>query len=917
MKAPNFLPYQFCGTTGGVEAGLHGELAVQSADECVKVAMYVAAEAPFRQFSVKRPNALQYVAEAIPQVRLSEGLERLNIAITPYCIVKNDGTPFAIVDKQKRMRLTRNLSEEERQAVLNYDFSRMDKCRQDRVAFYLQQYDLPDGALDIPVLTEEEMSRLKGKCRNTQEGLLLPMLRSGGRQMAIFDDSETVTIVPGNRENMNPRIYDTTLEMGLMLPLSEAFTSGLNDGTIRNFQYSVAPVGDNELRISVSFVIDDEVITHSEIRKTTVYDGGAFAICSFNNFGALLFSNDATLKIAPAEQTMEPCFGGNTWRVTRVRGGTRYVSVYRDNIPMGVVALPEPVRREWFDSVTEAFDLGDTSWCGIMFNVLGKPVPVQFDAARDVLPLIELAPDDRDALCNGSWFPVKHNRTARSISQLFRDKDGRLFETPAPYMVARPFIDQASGYVIARSIENGLYAGFKSRGLICCRADEEQEAAYIGSTAAILLIGLHQALQYTDKVKLRLSYPNNPVYKKSFQKRISQVLELVQSSLTDANGNGFVFAGVEYVDEASCNIAGICTIGINNKLGAEFINNIGSDMGGSTTDVSICVFGNRWILLPAIPIAGRVVTLSSLIQAARSNELTRMLRNVPEGMEIVIRQQVIPTIQKRLNQGLEPRIALEQMVHDPELMEAMQTLLDYFTLTLDVEKSRLLQSLICFKDLLLEDIILHQASRFYTDRDLDAGNLYLLRLGNGSRCVSLICGDDSPYRSSRAVLEQVLRDRAVHHIGQGTKLSVVHNKQPKTEVSNGLACYDKQADATIEYWQDEVTVQTPRELKEQYLEKAIERTMEQAEWLGNVVSQITGDIQPHYSGLQDGFGQLLKGLENKNMCRVALCDTITHENGRFGSIHQVSASMAVDVWAAFAIMDHVNRNLAAAQAALL
>jgi len=187
MKAPNFVPYSFRDAVSGVEAGLHGELAAQSYDECLAVAMFVAAEAPFRRLSFKRLSALQYVADAIPQVRLAEGLNRLDIGITPWLVVKPDGTPFAIVDKRMRMRLTRNLSEEERQAVLNYDFSKMDDCRRNRVSFYLSEYCLPSGDLDLPLLSQEEYHRLKGKCANVREGLALPMLRSDGRQLPIHD----------------------------------------------------------------------------------------------------------------------------------------------------------------------------------------------------------------------------------------------------------------------------------------------------------------------------------------------------------------------------------------------------------------------------------------------------------------------------------------------------------------------------------------------------------------------------------------------------------------------------------------------------------------------------------------------------------------------------------------------------------
>lgn len=462
MRAPNFVPYLFRDSVSGVEAGLHGELAAQSQDECLKTAMYVAAEAPFRRFFLKRLNCLQCVAESIPQVRLTEGLDRLDVGITPWAVMKPDGTPFAIVDNQKRIRLTRNLSEEERQAVLSYDFSQIDDSRRNRIAFYLDRYDLSSGDLDLPVLTQEEIQRLEGKCLSVHEGLALPMLRNGGGHLPIFDHADTVTIVTGNRSHMNPLIYDADLGFGLLLPLSREFTAGLNDGTIRNFTHTVIPAGDNALEISVTFTLDDEVITHTEVRRTTVYDGAAFAVCSFGSYGALLFSNDATLTVTPAEHTVVPCFGGNTWRVTRVRGGTRYVSVERDGIPLGVTTLPAAVRKAQVSSITLGYDLGDTSFCGVMFQIPGNPVPVQFNAARDVLPLIELSPADRDALCNGSWLPVSYTGTARSISQMFRNADGELFPEPAPYMAARPFIDLASGSSIAKTIRMYSFCQFSS-----------------------------------------------------------------------------------------------------------------------------------------------------------------------------------------------------------------------------------------------------------------------------------------------------------------------------------------------------------------------------------------------------------------------------------------------------------------------
>lgn len=902
---------------GGVEAGLHGEIAEQTAEDCVKVGMYVAAEAPFQGFSFKRVSWLQFVARALPDVKLTEGLDRLKIGMNPFIVTQRDDTPFALVDEEGKMRLTRNVPEEERKRVLAYDVSNVDEARANRIAFYLESnhLDAPPG-VTIPNLTPEIRTRLQGKCEGN--GLALPMLRNGGGQFAVFNDSNTVTIVTGDPGDINPRIYNRSLGFGVMLPLSEAFIGSLNDGSIQRFSYSVNSADDNALEISVSFTLDGEVITHTVTRKTVTYEGAAFAVCSFGKWGALLLCNDKTITISPAEHSMVPCFAGNTWRVCNVRGGVRYICIGSEDGPLGVVELPDGAENVNHENVTLCYDLGDTSFAGVWYRNPENPMPVRFDSTVDVHPLVIASQADIDMMCNGSWLPVHHEGTSRSISQMFRDGDGRAFAPAIPYLAARPFIDQAGGYGIEHSAKNGLYAGFKSRGIIRNQAQEEESMAYKGATAAILLLGLHQVLQHGDQVTLRLSHPNNPGYRETFQGYINNVLELVSKSLTDWQGNGFRFSTVEYIDEATCNLAGIYKKGVNGQLGTYFVNNIASDMGGSTTDVSFCV-ANRKVLLPAIPIAGRIVTIQSLIQVGRvvlngnSNGLSTVLRNVSEEMKTVLTQEIALT-RTLLGSGVDVKTSLVQMVDEAEMAEAMQTLLDYFPLDLDREKCQLLQSLVCFKDLLVEDIILHHASRFYTEDDLTANPLYLLRLGNGSRCVDLICGEDSPFNNSRAVLEQVLRDRAIHWINKNANLQLLHNKKPKTEVTNGLSCYNAEEDgSSIERWLDDTTVGSTRELGETCLDEAVSRTMELVTWLNDVVPRICGQIQPLYGFGLNGFSQLLEGLSEEIHCSAALRYTLQHENGRFGNVNQQSASMAVDIWVANAIMDHVNRQLAEVQ----
>lgn len=915
MSAHNLVTHVFH-DDGGVEAGLHGEIAEQTPEESLRVAMYVAAEAPFQGLRADRVSCLQSVANALPQVRLTEGLERLNIAMNPFVVMKGDD-PFAIVDKDGRMRLTRNVPREERNQVLAYAVANLDNARKNRISFYLESNQLtaPDD-LDLPMLNQETNAMLQGKC--VADGLALPMLRTGGAEFPIFDDSETVTIVEGKSNDINPKIYDENLGYGFLLPLSGAFVAGLNDGSITRFSYRVQRNADNALEISVKFTLEGEDITHTTTRGIATYNGAAFAVCSFGQFGAFLLCNDSEVTVSPAEESLVPCFAGNTWYVSRVRGGVRYVSIASKGTSLGVVELPDsPEHHGGHPSVTLAYDLGDTSFAGVFYTDHGNPIPVQFNCAQDVRPLIIATQNNIRMLCDGSWFPVVHNGTARSLSQMFRDVDGNCFGSPAPYMVARPFINKANGYSIDHSTQNGLYAGFKSRGIIQNHAQAIEADAYKGATAAILLLGLHQALQYSDTVNLRLSHPNNPGYRATFEGYINNVRELIYASLTDSNGRGFQFATVEYIDEASCNVAGIYNMGINGQLGTYFVNNIASDMGGSTTDVSVCTH-DRKALLPAIPIAGRIVTLQSMIQVARvvdgnGNGLSTILQNVPDGMNTVIGHQIVRT-NVLLNQGGDTRTTLEQMVRDPELAEAMQTVLDYFPLNLDQNKSGLLRSLICFKDLLVEDIILRQASRFYTENDFAENPLYLLRLGNGSRCVDLFCGEETPFNHSRDVLRQVLRDRATHLINQNADLHVIHNRNPKTEVTNGLSCYNADNDgAAIERWQDGTTVESTAQLSERYLNEAVQQMKEVANWLMQVVPQICGEIHPLYSFNLQSFSQLLEGLNTNHAFRSVLLNTINHENGRFGNVYCLSASMAVDIWVAFAIMDHVNRELASVQ----
>ena len=519
------------------------------------------------------------------------------------------------------------------------------------------------------------------------------------------------------------------------------------------------------------------------------------------------------------------------------------------------------------------------------------------------------------AHCNGGWFPAVYNGCARSISQMYRNGDAEVFEKPFPYMVTRPFITQDSnGFEINRSVENGFYSGFKSQHLIRSQADAEAAAAYMGATSSILLLGLHNALQYTDEVHLRLSHPNNPVVKRQFEALIGSVLNLVSQTLVDENGKGFRFSSVEFVDEATCNIAGASLLGINGILGAYFTNGIFGDTGGSTTDVSITTASGKKIILPAIPIAGRMITISSLIQIARMDGWVNSFAKIESGMRTVIDCQINPIIEKRIEAGMNAKDVLEQLVNDPELQEACQVLLDYFGLTLNVGKSQLLQSLVCFKDLIVQDIVLHQSSKVFTKEDFEKGNLYLLRLGNGSRSVDLYC-DKLPYSSSKEKLEQILRDRADHYMGTASCLQAIHNKSPKSEVSNGLACYDPNADSSIRQWEDE-GVQTPKELMDKHLETAVQRAMELARWLKGVVPEICGQIHPLYSGgVQSGFSELIQGLDDANNTRVILREFINHENGRLGSIYQMSADMGVDVWVGHAVMDHVNRRLVAVHTA--
>lgn len=914
MNARNFVNHEFR-DTGGPEAGMHGEIAEQTPEDCLRVAMYCAAEAPFQCLGAKRMSCLQSVAQALPQVRLAEGLERLNITMNPFVIVK-DGSPFAIVDEVGTMRLTRNVPKEERDRVLAYDVSQLDDARKNRISFYLDQNQLDASpGSKLPAVNQETKAMLQGKC--AADGPALPMLRTGAAHLPIFNEESTVTIVTGDPAEINPKLYDPNLGYGILLPLSDAFVGALNDGAIQRFSYSVYPAADdNALEISVQFTLDGEVFSHTTTRTTSTYEGAAFAVCSFGKWGAYTLCNDAALTLSPAEQTMVPSFAGTTWRVSRIRGGVRYVALWKDGTPLGVVELPDGPEQKDMEQVTLAFDLGDTSFCGISFTDPETPIPIHFDCAQDVLPLVISSKTDTEMMCDGSWLPVIHNGSARSISQMFHDADGNSFKSPAPYMVARPFINHAEGYSIEHSAKNGLYAGFKSRGIIHDLAKENEAKAYRGATAAILLLGLHQALQFSGNVNLRLSHPNNPGYKDTFANYINSVLALISESLTDHDGNGFEFSEVEYIDEASCNVACVYKKGINGQLGTYFVNHIASDMGGSTTDVSICC-GQKKILLPAIAIAGRVVTIHSFIEIARlvngdSNGLIEVLQNVSGGMKTIVSHQIGRT-NKLLEAGVDTKTALVQMVDDAEMAESMQTLFDYFPPQLDREKSQLLQSLVCFKDLLVNDLILHQASRFFTEDDLADNPLYLLRLGNGSRCIDLICGEESPFNNSRDVLKNVLHDRAMRWVKRADLL-VIHNKKPKTEVTQGLSCYSPEDGAGIERWQDDTTVTSVKDLGESYLEDAVKRTMEVVTWLSDVVPRICGETQPLYSfGLTGGFHELVKDLEKEVHVKAALKDTLQHENGRFGGFNQLPASLAIDLWVAFSVMDHVNRQLADVQ----
>lgn len=897
--------------------GITGHFGDMPYQRAVDNAYVLSAVKPFANLTVRRDCRLQDFDRVLPQYMLASQLRVMNITTTPLCVFDHNDRIIGILDENGAFFITAN-SQEEWMEHYWIDLATADESRLKRAAYYQLHTGLPaPSGVQLPVLQNADIEQLNKKCADE---LPFPQLCRSGARMPIFNDEPTVIVSRHPKREMNPNIWCDSVNMGVLLPMSESFVEKLNSGAITGFTARVYEVPDtNHLEIEVRFVLDGERITHCTRRPAANFSSAAVVCVPFGEYGTIVHTS-GEFELKPSLQCHRFSMNDTDWRVIQIQGGVSYVRILLNGRDQGMVRLPVlPKLNEGAQKVLVAADIGECSYALATRTENELPRPVVFESGSDIFPLVTANARNISAVCNQAWFPRRFLGMARSIAQFFRAPDGSLYEDPFPYSVGRSFTDDnKSSITLARTLENGLSSGFKG-DMIRSRSDEIKEYAYQGYLSATLMLGIHQALKYGDQIVLRIAYPNNKQFRKSFERQVKRALQLVHNTLVNKHGQGFCFHQVEYRTEAFCCTVSIEKLGLNDRLGALYQNYYSFDLGGSTTDLSIRTSSGVKCQLVSIPVAGKMITLSSLIQVARCLEsetksgLNRLLRETVPELQTLLEQQVVMPIRQKLEAAASKTNALMQLTTDESLLEACQTVIDHFSLKLG-PNAQLLRSLICLKKLLLMDMALRQSTAVFTEEDLARSKLHMLLLGNGSKAIDLICDPTNQFQNGRTELEKTIADRAVKHMGECARLQVESNSRPKTEVVNGLCAYTESDAHEISSYDYQDPLKELSEL-EAYLPQAIERARELADWLRACVPGIVGSIHPYYSGLEGGLDQLLADFEEADSARAVLLNTLAHEHGRFGQLHRTSLSLGLDVWVMFAILDAVDHRLAIAQVA--
>lgn len=906
FKTKTSHPYGMIGHFGNVEY-----------QEGVNNAYNLAAIMSFSTLYIRRDCRLQDFDRVLPEYMLAAQLRVMRITTTPLCVFDHEDRIIGILDETGAFYIAAN-SRELWNANYRIDLAKADESRLKRAAYYQMRTGLPNPeGVRLPVLQPSDIEQLEKKCGDE---FPFPQLCRGGARMPIFNNEPTITVSRRSKRETNPGIWYDNINMGVLLPLGEAFVEKLNAGAITGFTSQVYEIRDtNLLEVEVQFVLDGERITHRTRRPAVNFSSATVVCVPFGEYGTIVHSS-AEFDLKPSIRCNKFAMNDTDWRVIQIQGGVSYVRILLNGRDQGMVSLPQlPKLRESSREVLAAADIGECSYALATKADDELPRPVTFDCDVDIFPLVTANARNISTICNQGWFPRKFQGMARSIAQFFRDPDGTLYEDPFPYSVGRSFTDDnKSSITLARTLENGLSSGFKG-DMIRSQSDEIKEYAYQGYLAAVLMLGIHQALKYGNRIILRLAYPNNKEFRKSFERQVNRALQLIHGTLVNKHGQGFFFHKVEYRTEAFCCTVSIEKLGMNDRLGALFRNYNSIDFGGSTTDLAVRTGSGSKFQMVSIPMAGKVVTLSSLIQVARclesetKNGLNRHLRDLEPELETLLEQQVTTPIRQMLNAAASKTDALMQMSTDESLLEACQTAIDHFKLKLG-PNAQLLRSLICMKDLLLMDMALRQSAAVFTSEDLKQSKLHMLRLGNGSKAIDLICDPANQFQNGRREMEQILSDRAVQHMGDAARLQVEYNSRPKTEVVNGLCTYTESDEQEIRCYTYQDPLNELSEL-ENHLPQAMARAGELATWIRESVPRIVGSIHPYYSGLEGGFDQLLADFEEPDRMRAVLLNTLAHERGRFGQLHKTSLSLGLDIWSMYAILDSVDHQLAIAQVA--
>lgn len=911
------VPFNSGACSGSYTPDVNTYMMAQGPAAASRAGVAIAINAPFENYELRETDGFQSLNKANPQLNIAASLQALGISINSQIVSDKDGTTLALLTNDGRAYTAQNLSPVEQEALRELGD---DMTRRQRAAFYAEAHGLTDHGMELPPITQEHRELLRGKCTNANANATPRLSRD--YDLELMNSGSSIFVINAPKSELNPDNWSSESNGGVIFPASPKLVELLNSGAVTDFTTRVlpSPDGDGTKLVTVmSCTHQGETFTVRQTRTKAEYLSGASLVIPFGPMGALVFTSQ-DVEISPCRYSYPVCFKDNHWNCSVIQGGVSYVSVRANGEDLGILKLPAMKTGKAAREVVIGLDPGETSVVTYLKVDNDPPRPVSMDALEDVFPLIQASAYDRKLICENQWIPLSYNGMARSKAQKFTDGTDKAVP-PLPFVYVRPTINQSNGYQLENTPEDRVFSGFKSELVVRSKDDKEKLEAYHGVNACFLLLAVHDALKYSSNIILRVAYPNNGAYRKKFEQNILRSMKLVGDVLADAKGRPFVFKKIEWRTEAYCCTVCVEVAGINDIIGSAYVRYICSDMGGSTTDAAIRVNkeGLR-VILPAIPIAGRTVTLGSMAQLARFlNDdghcgLHLALRGANHDMLTVLEKQIVNVVRQELSKSGNTVDCLMGLADNQALMEGIQTIIDYFPLELDDDAGVLLKSLICMKDLLIQDILLRQSSAIFDPNDHQS-TIHLLRLGNGSKCVDLIRSGDNHYCDSRTVMSQVLQERMNHHM-EGVAFRTTFNNTPKTEVALGLTRLDEQEDFTMQELEDE-GVQTLAELKNGFLEEAVDLLMDQVRFLRTNVPRICGDIDPYLTGLQRGFSQLLETLETREDCTSALLNTLRNEKGRFGSIYNVSARMAVGVWTAYGIIDAVDRQLAIIQAAMM